>query len=520
MEQSEAHTDSNADMNGNEGCAIHCSSDLLDRDSLPDETTAATTAQAQTRRPAATPTSPTAADQASADQTPTHPASDSLTRRLRELDLSRPDSSFAACSDSVEGDRFAGHPLPHRRRSIVQMHDFNPASVFSWDQISVHNRSTSSKENNRNEEQKQQPRGERAEPMTEKTVESLPLPMQIPGWYGGLPLFGYMTQVPLQHFGPVDASASSSKAIQILFPSQLRSNSDFVSFTTVRAQGSLPGKSPGSVQEKEGVQMLDVKATYKADPMPCSQAARCNVADNFRQLDSHPAHKKQLDPNKYHEIENSLIFVGVADLRDPPRAEVYKVIEYCRGTGIKVIIIIGDNDSTAELICHEIGLARNLEGVKWRSFTDKIFFTGLLINQKLELLSKPIDLIFPCAEPRHKLEIVRLLQETGEVVAMTGDVANDEPTLKLANIGISMGITESEIAKEAGKAMRFWKKSLNESIGIGLVGQLEFLIKFMTVKANEDIGKKSSTAFKVFDPGGLITNTPRRSRALFNARGE
>ncbi|PKU69287.1 uncharacterized protein LOC110115189 [Dendrobium catenatum] len=246
------------------------------RDSLPDETTAATTAQAkpasrqnsQPRRPAATPTSPTAADQASADQTPAHiirrstsesrvyrdlspfdsqnpfpipseegfrrpkqdyqsrkspntkpepprltpclfqrsfetqeffpepkrlgslygelekrlrmrgiqepardletlkqtlkrlriahPASDSPTRLLRELDLSRPDSSFAACSESVEGDRFAGHPLPRQRRSIVQMHDFNPASVFSWDQTSVHNRSTTSKEKKQNEEQKQE----------------------------------------------------------------------------------------------------------------------------------------------------------------------------------------------------------------------------------------------------------------------------------------------------------------------------------------------------------------------------
>ncbi|KAH0463133.1 hypothetical protein IEQ34_007715 [Dendrobium chrysotoxum] len=182
-----------------------------------------------------------------------------------------------------------------------------------------------------------------------------------------------------------------------------------------------------------GVQILNVKSTDKANPTPCSQAARHNVPDDFGQLDSHPAHKKLLDTNNYYEIESNLISVGVIGLRDPPRAEVYKAIEYYRGTGIKVIVIAGDNNSTAELICHEIGLVRNLQGVKWRSFTDKKF-TSLLINQKLELLSKPIDLVFPCTEPRHKLEIVRLLQETCEVVAMTEDGVNDAPTLKLAKI--------------------------------------------------------------------------------------
>ncbi|XP_020598290.1 calcium-transporting ATPase, endoplasmic reticulum-type isoform X2 [Phalaenopsis equestris] len=135
-------------------------------------------------------------------------------------------------------------------------------------------------------------------------------------------------------------------------------------------------------------------------------------------------------------------------VKDPPRPEVYKAIEDCRGAGIKVLVITGDNKSTAEAICQEIGLFPRLQTVKWRSFTGKEF-SSLHISQKVEILSKTGGLVFSRAEPRHKQDIVRLLQDMGEVVAMTGDGINDAPALKLADIGISMGITGTEVAKEA-----------------------------------------------------------------------
>ncbi|KDP28449.1 hypothetical protein JCGZ_14220 [Jatropha curcas] len=164
--------------------------------------------------------------------------------------------------------------------------------------------------------------------------------------------------------------------------------------------------------------------------------------------DNHPAHKKLLDPACYSSIEKDLIFVGVVGLRDPPRDEIHKAIEDCRGAGIRVMVITGDNKSTAEAICKEIKLFYQDEDLRGRSFTGKEF-TALTPSQQMEILSKPGGKVFSRAEPRDKQEIVRMLKEMGEIVAMTGDGVNDAPALKLADIGIAMGMTGTEVAKEA-----------------------------------------------------------------------
>lgn len=141
-------------------------------------------------------------------------------------------------------------------------------------------------------------------------------------------------------------------------------------------------------------------------------------------------------------LENNLVFVGLAGMIDPPREEVRPAISLCHQAGIKTVMITGDHKVTAEAIARQIGLTRGygevLEGRELDSMSD-------------EQLADCADRVsvYARVSPEHKLRIVRALQSKGHVVAMTGDGVNDAPAIKTSDIGIAMGITGTDVTKEA-----------------------------------------------------------------------
>jgi Ca2+-transporting ATPase len=142
-------------------------------------------------------------------------------------------------------------------------------------------------------------------------------------------------------------------------------------------------------------------------------------------------------------LEHSLIFVGLVGMIDPPRAEVKEAIVKCRAAGIRPVMITGDHPLTARQIAGELGIS-----------TDGRVLTGQDLARMsvadLEAVVEEVS-IFARVSPEHKLNIVQALQSRGHVVAMTGDGVNDAPALKRADIGVAMGITGTDVTKEAGE---------------------------------------------------------------------
>ena len=144
-------------------------------------------------------------------------------------------------------------------------------------------------------------------------------------------------------------------------------------------------------------------------------------------------------PAKGKENASKMIFVGLQAMLDPPRPEAKPAIEKCRKAGIRVVMITGDHKLTAVAIARKVG-------IKGAAVTgdelDRMENPGARIEQ--------IG-IYARVSPEHKIKIITALQNKGHVVAMTGDGVNDAPALKKADIGIAMGITGTDVAKEASK---------------------------------------------------------------------
>ncbi len=158
----------------------------------------------------------------------------------------------------------------------------------------------------------------------------------------------------------------------------------------------------------------------------------------FRALEEAP-NNETLDET---ELEQDLTFIGLIGMLDPPRPEVYDAVSISQTAGIRVVMITGDHPLTANFIAKELGIAHEEEGV---------IIGRQLTEMTLEELEEVVEHVpvYARVSPEHKLNIVNALQDRGQVVAMTGDGVNDAPALKKANIGIAMGITGTDVSKEA-----------------------------------------------------------------------
>ena len=166
-----------------------------------------------------------------------------------------------------------------------------------------------------------------------------------------------------------------------------------------------------------------------------SQALR-TIAIAYKEIGRNTSYKSE------ESVESNLTFIGLQGMIDPPRPEVRDSILECREAGIKTIMITGDHIITAKAIAKQLQILPD---------HGKIMDGNTLAKMSVKDLEEVVENIYVYARvsPEHKLKIVKALQAKGHIVAMTGDGVNDAPAIKAANIGVAMGITGTDVAKEA-----------------------------------------------------------------------
>lgn len=187
-----------------------------------------------------------------------------------------------------------------------------------------------------------------------------------------------------------------------------------------------------------GGKVIPLTEELKSNIMKASNAMS---NDALRVLAS--AYKPLSSPHiEIDSLEKDLIFIGLMGMIDPPRENVKDSIAECKKSGIRTVMITGDHKNTAFAIAKELGIADNESQAIFGAELDKM--------PEEELSSRIENLrVFARVSPEHKVKIVKALKSRGNIVSMTGDGVNDAPSLKIADIGVAMGITGTDVAKGA-----------------------------------------------------------------------
>lgn len=213
-------------------------------------------------------------------------------------------------------------------------------------------------------------------------------------------------------------------------------DANYVAFTKGAVDGMLDISS--HVWHNNGVERLDAPWLERV------QRANDQMAQNGMRVLGIAFQPLQELPTRLDTVlEQNLVFVGLTGMIDPPRPEVKTAVQTCKTAGIRPIMITGDHPLTARFIAYDLGITEN-----GRVKTGQDL--GRMTPEEMEQVVEEVS-VYARVSPEHKLRIVETLQKKGHVVAMTGDGVNDSPALKRADIGIAMGITGTDVSKEASE---------------------------------------------------------------------